>query len=108
MKEGREKGREGEGKLSFYISMTTEVMGSTSRWGKKRLKKNPALLISSYVKIVIKMCLKFKRLQVEKKAGDCRKQILRNTNFGQFFSKDIFHAFLYHRKSQHCMKDKIL
>ena len=71
MKEGREKGREGEGKLSFYISMTTEVMGSTSRWGKKRLKKNPALLICSYVKIVIKMCLKFKRLQVEKKAGDC-------------------------------------
>ena len=49
MKEGREKGREGEGKLSFYISMTTEVMGSTSRWGKKRLKKNPALLICSYL-----------------------------------------------------------
>jgi len=85
-KEGREKGREGEGKLSFYISMTTEVMGSTSRrGGKKKIKKNPALLICSYVKTVIKMCLKFKHLQVEKKAGDCRKQILRNTNFGQFF-----------------------
>lgn len=97
--------KERERKMSIYPLQV--YRGYLINPKKKKMKeKKPAFLICSYVKILIKMCLKFSSLQSR---GEYKLQRVdfKNIHLGHFFHpEEIHHAFPHHLMLQHCTKNK--